>query len=135
MSVRTKSLKFADDEIVVAWQPFAPPSMAGAIQRGTRLRGDDPIVKAHPQFFVPDGTPEREWPSHWDELVENPVRHEKRSDVAAVIPDQEAAIAMDAFFVDGRYVARGERLRRDDKLVKAHGELFRTPMMPLADGG
>ena len=46
-------------EIVVCSQGFATEEHS--IRRGTRLRGDDPIVKAHPGFFVPaaDGTNDR----------------------------------------------------------------------------
>lgn len=38
--------------------------------RGQRLRGDDPGVRAVPQFFVPDGTPTDRMPHPWDEVVE-----------------------------------------------------------------
>jgi hypothetical protein len=42
---------------------FGKDGVAFAIQRGTRLRGDNPHVRRHPDRFVPDGTPENEWPN------------------------------------------------------------------------
>ena len=47
------------------------------------------------------------------------------------IPDAEAALVVDAFRVNDRFFARGERLRRDDPIVTAHPEMFRTPALRL----
>jgi hypothetical protein len=45
--------KFADDELVVCLESFgsSDPDMPGCA-RGMRLRGNNPIVKRWPQFFV-----------------------------------------------------------------------------------
>jgi hypothetical protein len=53
--------KFASDELVVCFEGFgsSDPDMPGCA-RGARLRGDNPIVKRWPHFFLPDGTPDDE---------------------------------------------------------------------------
>lgn len=49
-----------DDDMVVAWETFSGSNLERVIHRGERLRGSDPVVKAHPQYFVLDGTPQSE---------------------------------------------------------------------------
>jgi hypothetical protein len=48
------------DTLYVCFESFASDSRDGNCARGTRLRGDHPIVRNYPQFFVPDGTPDDE---------------------------------------------------------------------------
>ena len=56
------------DALYVCTSGFA--TQTRAIPRGTRLRGSDPIVAEHFGFFRPDGTPESEWPSEFDRIVQ-----------------------------------------------------------------
>jgi hypothetical protein len=47
-----------NENVVVAWQSFCvelPDRSAPVVKASTRLRGDDPIVTAAPQYFVADG--------------------------------------------------------------------------------
>jgi hypothetical protein len=62
--------RFRPDEIVIAWQPFSGDhdGIPYVIQRGMRLRASSPAVVACPDNFVPDGTPESEWPTIWEEV-------------------------------------------------------------------
>jgi hypothetical protein len=70
--MRTK-LKIRADQIAVAWQGGAWGEYA--VERGTRLRGDHPMVKHLGEaLFVPDGTPENEWPTFLDGIVEDAER-------------------------------------------------------------
>jgi hypothetical protein len=54
--------KLDPDQVYECWQAFAADGVPGVIASGTRLRGDDPIVKAHPWCFVTAGSPAHEWP-------------------------------------------------------------------------
>ena len=119
--------KFEDEEIVVATQGVATGDYT--IARGTRLRGNHPVVQAVPSVFVSDGIPESEWPSMWASLPEP--NNESSYPQPEPIPDEEAAVAVESFSVGERNIPRGARLRRDDKLVKAHPQLFRTPALPV----
>ena len=122
----SKRPKFGPDEIVIATQGIAVGDFV--IPRGTRLRGEHPVVRQVPQHFVPDGTPASEWPSMWASIPEPAQEPAPRPP----IPDEEAAVAVEAFTYGNRHVPKGARLRRDDELVKAHPLLFRTPAMPVA---
>jgi hypothetical protein len=121
--------KFRDDEIVVCWEPVAHGDYV--IRRGERLRGSHDVVKAVPGAFVADGTPIGEMPNVWD-VVPEPVQDEHNLvHIPPPIPDEDAAVAVSGFTIGGRYVGKGARFRRDDPLVKAHPQFFRTPAMPL----
>ena len=119
--------KFQDDEVVVATQGIAMGEYV--VSRGTRLRGDHPLVRQLPQHFVADGVPEGEWPNMWATMRE-PAQEPARQE----IPDAEAVVAIESFLAGHRHVPKGARLRRDDPLVKAHPQLFRTPALPVAKG-
>jgi hypothetical protein len=48
----------SESGLFIAWQSFAvelPDRSAPVVTKGTRLRGDDPVVIAAPQYFVADG--------------------------------------------------------------------------------
>jgi hypothetical protein len=79
-----KKPKFSNDEIAVAHTSFATAN--DVVTRGTRLRGSNPLVREFPSNFVADGTPESEWPSVWDGLVENPVEHEPEFTRVVAVP-------------------------------------------------
>ena len=69
---RKTTTKFADDEIVVAWQSGSADlgGTAFDFRVGARFRGDHPVVrKLGRAAFVPDGTPSDEMPSVYDEAV------------------------------------------------------------------
>jgi hypothetical protein len=68
----TKKRTFAATDLVVAWQGGAVDidGRPYVFERGRRLRGDHPVVKALGEgAFVLDGTPDDEMPSAVDELV------------------------------------------------------------------
>jgi hypothetical protein len=68
----TKKRPFAATDLVVAWQGGAVDidGRPYVFERGKRLRGDHPVVKALGEAaFVLDGTPADEMPSVVDELV------------------------------------------------------------------
>jgi len=53
MAAKTKA-----SELVVCLESFGFQDKEGgaqAFQRGTRLRGDHPVVRSHGTFFAPDG--------------------------------------------------------------------------------
>ncbi len=61
---RTSRPTFAADETVTAWTSFVvdePVSMT-VVRRGEVRRGDDPVVRAHPENFVAGHRPEAELP-------------------------------------------------------------------------
>jgi hypothetical protein len=58
--------------IYVCWQSGSAEvdGQTFTFVRGQRLRGDNPLVRGCPHFFVPDGTPADQTPHPWDEVVE-----------------------------------------------------------------
>ena len=133
---------FRDDEVVVCVEAFSSetPVTNTFVQRGQRLLGGDPIVKAHSSRFARDGALAEEYPSPFDEVVEHPPMHDDaRPYVLPAIEDQDAAVAIESFYAggrfEGRFVKKGHRLHRDDPLVRAHPEFFTTAPLPLVDRG
>lgn len=57
MTLRSPKGKLEPGATYVAWTSFASDSPAAntAVAKGARLRGDDPIVRAHPTYFVRAG--------------------------------------------------------------------------------
>ena len=86
--------RFTDREVVIAWQGFAVEvgGMPHVIPTGTRLRGDHPVVRHSPEAFVRDGTPEGEWPTRFDAVVEV---HEERARAAAKLAPPPAPPRID----------------------------------------
>lgn len=78
------------DEVYIAWQGFA--SALGDVAQGAKLRGDDPIVNAHPDMFVPADTPTSEWPSVFDYAIAQTEERE-RERLAAAREEFELAAA------------------------------------------
>jgi hypothetical protein len=128
--------------IYVAWQSFAAEGLAGVIEEGTRLRGDDPAVKAYFAFFVEDGLPKHEWPSarqQVNDLLEEQdpppdvdlwLRSEpvavKDSDIATLRRPLRVAVGHDG---KGRpkgtvSFVPGTRFPRDSEIVRAAAEAF-----------
>lgn len=133
--VKSKRPKFKDTDVVIAWQAVAVDTPEGefTIARGTRLRGSHPAVKAATWCFAADGTPDEEIPKPPAPDPQPHVPEFYRP--APRIPDEEAAVCVTAFTAGRRHVAKGQRLRRDDPLVQANAELFRTPPMPVGKAG
>jgi hypothetical protein len=121
---------FTADDVVVAWQSFAwdgPEGRPYTITPSMRLRGDHPAVVANPAYFSKADLPSAEVPNLWDH-VSAPVQPEPEYHrVQPPIPDDEAAVCMTAFQIGfgGKYVAKNQRLRRDDPLVTENPEFFR----------
>src|SRR4051794_35141305 len=95
--------KFKDDEVVVCWMPYATSEYT--IPHGTRLRGAHPAVRANPNWFVPDGTPESEIPRAEivpEEHAPEFYRH------APPIPDDEAAVATVNLQIGATYLQKGQ---------------------------
>ena len=59
MAIVRKKQKFGADEIAVAIDGFVTHDNR-VIRRGGRLRGDDPLVRAHPHLFIEDGATDQE---------------------------------------------------------------------------
>jgi hypothetical protein len=117
-----------------AWQSFTTdiPEVGTVVQRGARLRGDSEIVKAHSRNFVEDGVPESEWPSPFDQLAPPTPEQPRFYRPAPPIPDDQVVEAIEGFSVGlsnlrATTVAKGQRLHRDDPLVKAHPEFSQIP--------
>ena len=63
VACRGYGAKIDPDTVYECWQAFAADGIPGVIATGTRLRGDDDIVKTHPHWFVTAGSPPHEWQS------------------------------------------------------------------------
>ena len=133
MATLTRKTKPDPTAHYVAWTSFAAADFDGAVTRGDVRRGDDPVVQRHFEYFVVDGTPESDWTGQLDEFFDSYVPRERPAQPAG-IPDAEAAIAIESvWFPSGRHVSRGQRLRRDDPIVRENPAHFVTPPMPLGD--
>jgi hypothetical protein len=109
--------RFGPDDVVVAWQSFAADvdGRPYTITPKMTLRGDHPVVVAHPWYFA--------------NAVAEPTEHQPEFHrPAPPIPDEEAAECVTAFQVGfgGPKVVKGQTLRKDDPLVVAHPDFFRT---------
>jgi hypothetical protein len=59
--VRPKGSRIKPDLIYQARTSLAVDSWPTVIAQGARLRGDHPVVRSHPQFFVEDGSLPETW--------------------------------------------------------------------------
>jgi len=134
--------KFKPDEVVVAWEAFAADGIERVIQKGERLRGNDPAVKAAPWAFVPDGTPAGEMPNPWQELREREEAEQAQpdadvallaepeeyrdADVATLRRPLKVAVGTDGKGRPGRVVKfkAGARFLRDSELVRGFPDAF-----------
>lgn len=134
-----KTHKFKDDEVVIAWQSFAVDGVHETIVRGQRLRGSHPAVKKAPDYFVPDATPESEWPSHFAGAVESSMRlaqeqqAERARHAPPEIPLAEQVLCVAGFTKSGRSFREGGIYRRDDPAVNdpETRKYFAEPARPL----
>jgi hypothetical protein len=91
--------------------------------RESRLRGDHPAVRAHPEYWAPD-SPGEEGPHFLSDVKYE--RHERDFPIADPIPDSETVLVDESFSALGRgYFPRGTRVRRTDPIVKENPHLFR----------
>ena len=134
-----KSQKFKDDEVVVCWMAFATdtPQRGTFVQKGARLKGGDKIVKAHSEFFAPDGLSDAEllalneplW-NRTNEAAEKEQESKARRE-GPPIPAEEQVECIDGFTYAGRFIGEGQILRRTDPAVEANKSFFMTPRRPL----
>jgi hypothetical protein len=149
----TKTLTKRDvdpEAIYIAWQAFAAAGIDNVIAKGTRLRGDALAVKVAPGMFVPDLTPEDEYPSAFahtieqDEAADRAYRADqaKRYPPATVVPLERQLIVRVGFklagrigfggaqFVEGQIVDKGDQ--RLAKMFRDHIEYFGVPSRTAA---
>lgn len=143
-----KKPRFADDAVVIAWQAFScDVEEHGRIRpynvtRGTRLRGNHPAVRSNPQYFVVDGTPEGEWPSHF--AASDPVIAAGETAAAAErarlrgpeIPlEHQLEVVIGFRGPDGSH-GIGEIVDRRDpkikKVIASNPQVFNVPSRPIA---
>jgi len=127
---------FAADEIVVCFEAFGTGAFLGqpVIAPGTRYRGDNPIVRNSPQFFVRDGAPadeitrlrvkliqdaERDVPDHRTSSPETPTENVRP------IPDEEAVVCIVGS-------GAGERAHRFSPAVESDPSRY-VPVIPKDD--
>jgi hypothetical protein len=93
---------------VIAWTSAGVSNeelAGGVVKRGAEFRGSHPVVKAHPNLFVPIDTPKSEWPSEFAGLPD-PVDHAPTAQVLEPLPaDQlkEATVGLRIGFGGGNY--------------------------------
>lgn len=125
------------NKIYIAWQSFTAEGVSEVVQAGMRLRGGHPAVQRCPEYFVADGTPRSEWPSHLDAAVATSANTAALEHAAsakrrpAEIPDDDACEARETFSVSGRTFVAGQRYRRSDPVVKRFPSYFREVGRPL----
>jgi hypothetical protein len=134
--VHPRKHPFTAEDVVEAWQSFAWDSPSGrpyTIARGTRLRGDHEVVVGCPWYFHRADAPDDERPNLWDHVEVAPDPAPEFHRVEPPPPDGEAVVALVELQVGlgGRRIRKGEKLRRDDPLVKANPEFFAI-VTPLA---
>jgi hypothetical protein len=87
MRARTKA---TESEHVICVQSFAaddvPPP--GVVKRLTRLRGDHPIVRAHPGYFASADLGDNELPNE-HHFVPDPEQHESDVRILERLPDNQ----------------------------------------------
>jgi len=129
----------AANAIYICAVPFAGPPFGEVVPQGQRLRGDHPAVQAAFRYFVPDGTPESEWPSAYDEaiaiaeaqeLAERDARREAfeklaRENPVKLEPPRMFRLKRDLLATrDGRpaTIRKGSIVLADDELLTAHAD-------------
>jgi hypothetical protein len=131
MPLATKRKKPDPNAIYVAWESVAL-ALPGSpvVRRGTRLRGDDPIVQAAPEWFLPDGTDDREVQrriaAHYADTLE--VDEPPPAPPEPPLRDEDAVVALRDIDVktfnrgsppQGRELATTAGVRAEDKVAKS----------------
>ncbi len=121
---RTK--QFADDEVVTSVIGFVDCSDGPgfvAVAVGQRLRADNPIVRRHPDWFVPDGsdslaiTRARQAIETADLEPAPSLPPELRTRIVQPLRDQDALVCIAGS-------AAGQRVHRRSKAAKARPDLY-----------
>jgi hypothetical protein len=146
MALRSKpkpkepAFPFGDDEVVVCsmsfWSDLPTPNTL--VQKMTRLRSSNPIVRQHPYHFVRDGDP---IPGHaaGDLSAYDDVNVIDQPRLVSELPDSECVIATQAFSyaiglggVGGSHrigamqmIEVGDRLHKGDEAVTRNPQFFR----------
>ncbi len=104
-----------------------------ALCAGDRRRGDDPIVRAHPDWFAPDGTPVSALPAY------DPPSPTKRPPADYDVTAYEAVLPLDVLITRIPLKVRraaddsilqlpvGTAFPRDAEIVRLHPEAFTDP--------
>lgn len=104
-----------------------------AWKKGTRFKGDHPAVLLNPRFFVAEGADDTEISERRRPFVRGADRTPPappRTQVLERVKDEDAAIAIHQFAADGSYVAWGDRLPKNDPIVKQNRRDFVDVMPP-----
>jgi hypothetical protein len=126
--------KFADDEVVVCFEPFHSGHVDGpnVCAPGTRLRGDHPYVRNSPQYFVRDGTPADEVARLRVALIQEAEKDvpqhraadpEKPTEIAKPLRDEDALVCIAG-------AAAGERVHRHSLAAETRPELYQAIVPP-----
>jgi hypothetical protein len=137
----TKTKRFADDDLVEAWQGFAAQLKDGttaSFAAGTQLRGHHPVVREHPENFVLAGTPLNERPHVLDRAIEMlerdaaaPTHPSPRIDPAT--PLRDLLVCTRAVISSGAGACNeGRIVERADPVVSAAPEAF-LPLIERMD--
>ena len=112
-------------DVYVCATPFAAAGGI-AVARGTRLRGDNRLVREYGRYWVLDGTPEEEWPRPTIRFEEPEPPRFKRREIP--VARQVRAVRSFTAFLKGRHhvVQRGQMFDRKDAIVKKLPEEFET---------
>jgi hypothetical protein len=112
--------KFPADAVVRCWQPFAAAD-GKVYNRSTRLRGDDDAVRRHPDLFALETDPDGDY-------LADVTSSKDRAGVTVNegLKPEDAAVAIESFYANGRFITRGQVIRRTDELVVAHPHFFES---------
>src|SRR5262249_13362837 len=122
------------DEIVEACQVFATHveslGTSVVIAAGTRMRGNDEVVQANPDFFLPAGATHQEIEQRVRDLYRSDSPRPPAQPVATIVPplrDEDAVVPCAT--VIG--VPEGRKLPKDDPAVEQQPDRF----VPVAGKG
>lgn len=130
---RFRKPKFKATDVVVCIETYG--HAGGVVKRNARRRGDDPAVRLHPHRWALDGSTDSEIHAQQQKIPPPPPHVPEFSRPVPPIPDDEAAVATVDFqigLLGATKVFKGQRFRRDAKIVKDNPDYFRTPPQPIA---
>jgi hypothetical protein len=135
--VVSRKKKFKPDEVVKCHESVGGLDESGAaiaVTRGMVVRASHPLVVRNPSCFIDAGTPDDELPAASESIGALPVPAWHR-DAEPELPDDQVAVARQGFevTVNGlyRHIVEGQRVDRNDQVVRDHPELFEEPARPL----
>ena len=130
MSVLKTKPRFGPDDVVVATVSMAAGN--DVVRLGDLRRGGDQIVRDHPAAFVPDGTPQSEWPSPWPDVEVDHAPEFVHARQRPLIAVDGVVICTTSFtnLVTGVAYTAGTLFHPDDPAVHAHSEYFGPVRVP-----